>query len=463
MLEQYGMERDFVLSAPPEALIGEPHTFDEAIANIARALREGKHDFEWNMRRSDRSVAPVEVRLRRLPGFRGGEDEPAVVAVVRDLTEQRRVEAQLLERAKLQSLASVAGGVAHDFNNFLTAVLGALSLAMQQLREEHRIRPLLEDAVEGATRARGLTRQLLAYARGGASVPSVFALPPLIDQTVRLALAGTAVTTRIEIAPELRPVRADRAQIALVFHNLFLNAVQAMPAGELSVRAEDVAVDESDPALAPGRYVRIEVADSGPGIDPEDLPRIFDPFFTTKSEGSGLGLPTAFAVVRRHGGQLSVRSRAGEGATFTVILPACDDEPSRQTSRPPPKSRGLRVLVLEDEPGLRRVLVRMLDELDHEALEAEHGDGALELARAERGAGRAIDVALLDLTIRGGRGGREILSELRAILPSAVIVGMSGYSDVAPSEVPFDAFLPKPFGFERFESLLHAVSGHRGA
>ncbi len=228
--------------------------------------------------------------------------------------------------------------------------------------------------------------------------------------------------------------------------------------GELTIRGESLVLEEGVGTLAAGRYVRIEVTDTGSGIRAEDLPHIFDPFFTTKAHGSGLGLPTSFAVAQRHGGQLSVQSTWGEGTTFTVTLPATDEEPPRETPVPPPRAKQLRVLLLEDEVPLMRVYCRMLEQLGHVPLEAEHGDRALEVARAEREAGRTIDVAMLDLTIRGGRGGRAILDELRAILPSTAMVGMSGYSDVSPDEIPFDAFLPKPFGFERFEAKLREVT-----
>ena len=171
MLGQYGMSREEILDAPLEAIVCEPHTIDEAVANVQRAMREGGHDFEWTARRADGTVAPVEVRLRRLPELRRREDEPALVAIVRDMTEQRRLEAQLLERAKLESLASFAGGVAHDFNNFLMAVMGSLTLALHELDPRDSVRSLVEDALEAASRARGLTRQLLAYARGGGVRP----------------------------------------------------------------------------------------------------------------------------------------------------------------------------------------------------------------------------------------------------------------------------------------------------
>jgi PAS domain S-box-containing protein len=452
---KYGLTREQLIHGPPEQIMGEGHTLEEAIAWVQRAMETGSAEFEWTARRGDDSTMPVEVRLRRIPGASGHPEEPTVVAVVRDLTERKQMDAQLLESAKLESLAWLAGGIAHDFNNALTAVLAALGMVEQELPPERPLRGLVRDAIEAAMQARGLTRQLLTFARGGASVATVFAPGVLVEQTVRLVLVGTAIAPQVELADGLWSVRGDRDQLAQVFHNLVLNAVQAMgPRGALVVRGRNVLLDRPAPPLRPGRYVRFEVEDTGPGIAPEHLPRIFDPFFTTKPQGTGLGLPTSFAAVRRHGGHLEARSEPGVGTTFVIHLPASEEEAAAPASTPSTAVRPLRVLLLDDEETLRRLIGGMLVRMGHHVLEAENGDRALELVARERDAGHAIDVALLDLTVRGGRGGLEILAELRSVQPATVVVGMSGYADASLEDAGFDAFLPKPFGLTQMETLL---------
>lgn len=454
--EFYGISREAFLRDPTVLGIGAPHTLEEAQGRVRQALEEGAVDFEWIARRGDDTPFPVEVRLRRLGPVPESPDEPAVVAIVRDLSERKRMQQQLLQAAKLESLSMLAAGVAHDFNNSLSAVLGALSLASRELPEHSAVREIVADATGAAQAARSLTRQLMAFGRGGDAEPEVFRLGPLVTRAARLALAGTSVLLRLDLEDDLPPVRGQRDQLAQVFHNLFLNAVQAMPdGGEVRVRARAVpGADAAPPA------VRLEVEDTGPGIPTEALERVFDPFFTTKAAGTGLGLPTALAVVQRHGGRMDVQSAAGAGTTFTVELPGAaptgEVSPRREPASRP--GRSLRVLMLEDEPALRRVLTRLLEQLGHAVVAAPDGDAALEVARRERAAARPLDLALLDLTIRGGRGGAEILDELRELLPGVPLVGMSGYAKSESAEAPFDAFLPKPFTIEQFQRRIAALT-----
>ncbi|MCZ7678062.1 MAG: ATP-binding protein [Sandaracinaceae bacterium] len=458
VLAHANMDRETFLSTPLDEMTGGGYRLEEVQAQVRRGLELGSLDFEWGAKPPGPISIPVEVRLRRLPGWSGAPGEPALVAVVRDLSERKRLEAEVLERAKLESLASFAGGVAHDFNNYLTAALGALTLAMRELGREHPMSALLDDAVDAASRARGLTRQLLAFARGGASVPTVFALGPLLEQTARLALAGSAVATRFTIAPDLRPLSADPDQIAQVFHNLFLNAAQAMPTGgSLTVRARNVELPGARPPLEAGRYVRVEVVDTGPGIDPETLARIFDPFFTTKPEGSGLGLPTAFAVVRRHGGELTVESAPGRGTSFVVTLPSTDAALPRGAAKPERRVRPLRILLLDDEDGLRRVIRRILEELGHEVIEAAEGDQALAIARVEAGGGavRRRRGARSDHPRRAGRA-----RDLRGAARAAPEGGHRGHERLLAGRAERGALRrlpPKPFGVERLEEVLAEV------
>lgn len=456
VLEALRVTRQLLIEGPPEATISDRHSLEEALGNTRRALEEGSHDFEWEAKRGDGTTFPVEVRLRRLPGADPTRpDVPALVAIVRDLTERKRFEAQLVESSKLESLSLFAGGVAHDFNNFLSAVLGAASALEPTLEGDERS-AFLRDVIDAAQGARGLTRQLLAFARGGASARGTFDLGPLIHQAARLTLAGRGLRAELEVPDSLWAIDGDRDQLTSVLHNLVLNAVQASPEGAvIRLRAENERI-QARPPLEDGPHVRVEVSDLGPGMDAQTLARAFDPFFTTKREGSGLGLPTARAVVRRHDGDLQLESAPGRGTTVRLWLPALEVRPpARSASAPPQRDTSrLRILLLEDEASLQRIFGRMLEQLGHDVVIADHGDEALEKAAQLRAAGARVDVAILDLTVRGGRGGREILAELREALPDTRVVGTSGYSDVDPSTVPFDAFLPKPFTLGQLRRIL---------
>ena len=461
VLDAYGVTREQLLHGPPETTMDDGHTFEQALVHIRRALAEGSEDFEWEAMRGDGTTFPVEVRLRRLPGAsEAPTGEPALVAIVRDLTERKRYEAQLVESSKMESLSLFAGGVAHDFNNFLSAVLGAASALQPRLADREQ-RALVDAVIEAAQGARGLTRQLLAFARGGASARGLFDLGPLLEQAARLALAGKGIRAQVDIAQDLWAIDGDRDQLASVFQNLLLNAAQATSdGGTVSLRAENVRGEDvrglGAPELEPGPHVQIDVRDTGPGMNAETLRRAFDPFYTTKRGGSGLGLPTALAMVRRHQGRLIMDSEPGRGTRARVWLPARSDaRPASSRSTPPPGERSsLHVLLLEDEPALQGIFRRMLEQLGHHVSVAPDGDAALALAATLRGDGARVDVAILDLTVRGGRGGREVLDELRALLPGTRVVGTSGYSDVDPATVPFDGFLPKPFTLDQLSRVL---------
>ncbi len=280
----------------------------------------------------------------------------------------------------------------------------------------------------------------------------VFSLANNLETWVSFSLPGSTVRAEFTLEPDLPAVDADEGQIHQVVSNLVLNAQQAMPrGGVLQVRAESVLLGErSGLPLAPGPYVRVTVADQGVGIPPEHLVKIFDPYFTTKQTGSGLGLSTAYSIVRRHGGHIEVRSELGRGSTFAVYLPA---SPQAGASSPAaeaaePKGSG-RVLVMDDERMLRDLLAEMLPELGYEPSFAADGAEAVEAYRAALAAGRRFDCVLLDLTVPGGMGGREALERLRVLDPEIRAVASSGYAFEAaendPTGIGFVASIPKPY------------------
>ncbi|MEW6221500.1 MAG: PAS domain S-box protein, partial [Thermodesulfobacteriota bacterium] len=250
-----------------------------------------------------------------------------------DVSERKRIEEERFRIEKLESVGVLAGGIAHDFNNLLTAILGNLSLGLRLAGADSGLQPLLADARQAALRARDLTRQLLTFARGGTPVRRRVAVAALLQEAAAFAVHGSNVRLRFRIASDLWAAEVDEGQISQVMHNLVINADQAMPDGGLvTVTADNCQLGaDSGLSLPAGRYLRLTVADEGPGIPAEVLPRIFDPYFTTKEAGSGLGLATVHTIINRHGGRVSVSSQPGQGTVFSILLPACQAAPA-----PPP-------------------------------------------------------------------------------------------------------------------------------
>jgi PAS domain S-box-containing protein len=384
-----------------------------------------------------------------------------VVLVFRDQTAKRRMEAEAAKMDRLESLGVLAGGIAHDFNNILTALVGNLSVARLGLDERDPARGPLAEAESAAVRAAHLTRQLLAFSRGGVPVCRPTALPGLLRESAALALSGSNVRAEFTLADGIRPVDIDPGQIGQVLHNLVLNAVEAMPkGGVVRVSAENVDLDDrSGLPLPPGPYVVVSVIDDGVGIPADLLPHIFDPFFTTKARGSGLGLSIAHTVVQRHHGLLAAESEVGAGATFRIHLPAAAVPPAVPEPSPGPLPPGSgRILVVDDEASIRRAATRMIERLGYEAASAADGLAAVEVCLDARRTGRPFDLVILDLTVPGGLGGPAALERLREIEPDVPAVASSGYSDdpvlADPARHGFRGVLRKPYGVEEVGRVL---------
>ncbi len=363
-----------------------------------------------------------------------------------DVTENKQLEARLLQSQKLESIGRLAGGVAHDFNNLLTVILGSTYLAERDPMLTPPTREHMEGIREAAERASQLTSQLLAFAR-----KQVLRLRVLsVDQVVRemegmlRRLLGEDVLLRTQLAPDLWPVRADRAQLEQVLVNLAVNARDAMPeGGSLTISTADVTlVDEAARRdLPPGDYVRLAVTDTGVGMDAATREHVFEPFFTTKGRaGTGLGLATCYGIVSQLGGQITVESAPGKGSTFTVLLPRVRERPEAPERRPDVATGGREVVLLvEDEPLVRNLATNGLALHGYRVLSAPTPADALRLAREHQG---PIDLLVTDV-VMPGMSGRQLAEEFKVLRPGAPIVFMSGYTDAALD--PGARFLQKPF------------------
>jgi len=397
--------------------------------------------------------------------IRAADDQiVGVVLVFRDETVQRRAEEQTLRSQKLEALGVLAGGIAHDFNNILTGVMGNVSLALRQLPDDTPAAERLDEAERALTRAKGLTQQLLTFARGGSPVMRATPIAELVRESVSFALAGSDVGCKLDLPDDLWPVEVDEAQIGRVLQNLVLNAEEAMPAGgTIRARVTNRTMGPgNDHSLVEGRYVRISVEDHGVGIDSALLPRIFEPYFTTKEHGSGLGLSVCYSIVNRHRGAMVVESEPDDGTAFFVYLPAASEdieEPS-DILQEPVHGTG-RVLVMDDEPMVRDVASAMLRHLGYEPATVADGAAAVELYSREAEAGRPFDVVLMDLTIPGGMGGQEAVQWLLSMDPDARCIVSSGYSDdpvmADHRSWGFRGVMRKPYRVEDLARALQAV------
>jgi two-component system cell cycle sensor histidine kinase/response regulator CckA len=371
-----------------------------------------------------------------------------------------RLESELLRASKLESLGLLAGGIAHDFNNLLMVMMGNATLVLHDRNLDEESRSYLREVEKAARRGRDLTKQLLTFAKGGAPLRTPVDLARVVREAAGFAVHDSPVRCEFDFAGELWPAEADKGQMAQVVHNVVLNAVQAMPTGgvvKIALRNEELAADDV-PTLKRGRYLKMSIADSGAGIQPDHLSRIFDPYFTTKQHGSGLGLATVYSIVKRHDGYLSVGSKLGEGTTFQIWLPASAEKVETPPPMPTATPRRGKVLFMDDEAFIRNIAVTLLRRIDCEPTVVSDGADAVQAFANARAVGKPYDVVILDLTVPGGIGGAEAMAQIRAIDPSVRAIVSSGYSSnpvmANYQEYGFKAAVPKPY---EVEELMRAV------
>ncbi|ROR02943.1 hybrid sensor histidine kinase/response regulator [Desulfosoma caldarium] len=442
-----------------------PQRFDA----ISRAMRQQLMDrgfsdkFEKQLIRKDGSLLDVEVRmyLHRSPD--GTPD--SIWTFVQDLSDRKLAEQERLRAQKLESLGLLAGGIAHDFNNILAGILGHISLIKHLIDNETSTGDRLDHVEKACVRAQELTRQLLTFAKGGAPIKKTGSLQDLIRDCTEFSLRGTPSQARFDLPEDLWLVDYDATQIGQVLQNLVINAHQAMPhGGTVTVEAQNVLVEAGpEMPLRPGRYVAVSVQDHGVGIPKEHMEAIFDPYFTTKKKGSGLGLPTAYSIVKRHDGHMTVHSHLGQGTRVTFYLPASQkvtDASVALEDHKPLQGTG-RILIMDDDPIVRDVLSAMLQHLGFESEATVEGMEALARYQQALAIGKPFDGVILDLTVPGGVGGREVVEKLQALDPHVRAVASTGYSNdpvlSQPQAYGFRAGIAKPYRMEDLEKVLRRV------
>jgi PAS domain S-box-containing protein len=387
-----------------------------------------------------------------------------VMGITEDVTLQKKNEEELLRTRKLKSIGILAGGIAHDFNNTFTGIFGNLQLAASKLSRQHPAVAHIDTANQAMDKATRLSNQLLTFAKGGEPILETVDLEEVIEESLLLSLSGSSINTKLDVQAGLWKVNADKGQISQVIDNILINAKQAMNnSGELTIEVSNfVRSSKSSPDESTVNMVKIIIADNGCGIPKNIQETIFDPYFTTKQTGSGLGLATAYSIIKKHQGYIDVESEVGKGTNFIFLLNAknniapplmpCSTKKERKIIR------SAQILIMDDEVLILDVLKEMLSSMGHTVNTATTGPDAIKMYSDAIQLETPFDVVILDLTIPGGQGGKEVIEELLCIKHDVKAVVMSGYSNGKvmsnPEKYGFHGRLMKPFTMDQIENLL---------
>jgi PAS domain S-box-containing protein len=421
---------------------------------VEAVLKSGTLTAESQWRRKDGKTITVRLTGRVVRDAQGRVEY--FNAIVEDITERQLLEAQLRQAQKMESVGRLAGGVAHDFNNVLTAIFGYADLVLEALPPDSPARQDLEEIRKAAERAAALTRQLLAFSRRQVLTPVVVSVNELVEDIDKMLqrLISADIELRLALAHDAGNCRADTGQLQQVLMNLVVNARDAMPTGgKLLIETSNTELTEQytelHQAVVPGSYVMLAVSDTGIGMDAETKARIFEPFFTTKEKGrgTGLGLSTVYGIVKQSEGYVWVYSEPGRGTTFKLYFPRVA-EPAAALPRPREMatlSGTETILLAEDDEMLRPLAKGLLDKLGYTVLEAENADQALGVAGAHAG---PIHLLVSDVVMPGASG-RELARRLAETRPATRVLYVSGYTDDAIVHhgmlEPGLHFLQKPF------------------
>jgi signal transduction histidine kinase/CheY-like chemotaxis protein len=390
--------------------------------------------------------------------IRGEDVILGTVVVFRDITDRQKMEQELLRAQKLESLNVLAGGIAHDFTNILTAIVNYTTLAKMYSTQDT-VKEKLTKIENASFQAKELMQYLLTFSKKGEPSKKTVSAAEMIRDAATFALRGSNVKCQFHISEGLWPVDVDEGQISQVINNIIINADHSMPEGGIiQIRAENVGVEESVLPLKKGNYVKISVEDEGIGIPEKHLHDIFDPYFTTKQKGSGLGLSASYSIIKNHDGHITVESELGAGTTVDIYLPASEYEIEKEKAVLTGEGR---VLLMDDEELIREAAGEVLQHLGYTVVTAGDGDKAVEIYTEALAKGEPFDVVILDLTIPGGMGGKKTLSRLKEIDPHVKAVICTGYADdpvaVGFKDYGFCGAVTKPYTVEQLSTVLHTV------
>ena len=419
--------------------------------------------------------AKHSILVTRFPVFDSDGNPVGVGTIGTDITEQRLAEHRLRQAQRIEALGQLTGGIAHDFNNLLSVILGNLRLLHEETAGQPEVQDLVEEALDATKAGAELTSRLLAFGRGQTLRPQMTDLRALVRDMSRMLerTLGEGITIRLELASDLWHAEIDRNQLRTSLLNIAINARDAMPnGGELVISAHNASLDENDvqsrPEVSPGRYVVLSVRDCGEGMPPDVLRKAIQPFFTTKEpgQGSGLGLSMVYGFVKQSKGNMELVSEVGQGTTVSLFFPAsttfATSRATKESAAPTGAGRGERILVVEDQPSVRRTTRRLLTRLGYEVLEATDGQSALRTLEEHD------DVAVLftDIILPGETNGVMLGREALAAYPDLRVIYTTGYAVESPSirqhlQDATTVLLYKPVEVEELSQALRSVLERR--
>jgi two-component system cell cycle sensor histidine kinase/response regulator CckA len=465
----YGYPAGETIGRPMTLLLPEDRADEEK--EILQRIGQGERVEHFETVRRTKSGGLIDVSLTISPILDKNGRILGASHVARDITDRKRFEEQLRRGQRLESLGVLAGGVAHDFNNLLTGILGNTSLALEILSSDNPTRVLLRDVLNASERASHLTRQLLAYAGKGRFVVEPINLSGLVREITNLIQSSIPknVQLRLELRNDTPLIQADSGQLQQVIMNLVINGAEAIGSNENGTVLVTTGIQNVDEdyllstlggssELVTGRYVTLEVHDSGCGMDEATVSRIFDPFFTTKFAGRGLGLSAVQGIVQGHKGAMRVYSRPGNGTTFKVLFPATE-ELAESTSTPVPQllANNQLILVIDDEEIVRRTAKAMLERYGYKVIVAENGKEGVELFQV---LGDTVSAILLDMTMPV-MNGEEAFQWLKQIKPDVRVVLSSGYNEVEAvrrfTGKGVAGFIKKPYSTDALVGKIRSV------
>ncbi len=413
-------------------------------------------------KRKDGTTFPIEASFSSFEKESGWQ----TVAIFRDISERRTMEKERRRADKYESLSVLSGGIVHDFNDLLSAILGSINLVNKLKEIPPSSQVLIEHAEKAARRAKRLTRQLLFFARDGAIRRKTTSIEPVLHEAVEHALHGSPVISTFSIPDDLFLVDIDVDQINQVISNITMNAKQAIIGnGTISILCRNIIAEETEmlPEKYNGKYIEIALHDTGTGISPQNAAKIFDPYFTSKENSSGLGLPIAAAIIDRHDGYITQRSQENMGSTFYIFLPAAVDQHIHVEKRKTATTdKHLRIMVVEDEEILLGITEKTLSYLGHECVPVSSGREAIEMYRQLYKTGTPVDCVIMDLSLADGIGGKESAAVILDMHPGAKIIASSGYANdpvmVDYDDYGFCAAIAKPYEMEELSEIINESS-----
>lgn len=410
------------------------------------------------------------VKHKGLPVYDRDSNIIGAVLVFRDITEKQKMAADLLKVQRAESIGILAGGIAHDFNNILSGVMGNISLIKMDMDPEDKNFERLTRAEKASLEACNLTQQLLTFARGGTPVLETASITGLLRDSVIFVLGGSNVKCELSVPDDLWPVKINEGQISQVINNMIINADQAMPeGGVIEIHAENTVPQTSGVLPLDGRRcVKISIKDHGVGIPEDYLQKIFAPYFTTKQSGSGLGLAVSRSIIEEHDGCIAVESQLGVGTTFSIYLPTSPEEAVIERKLEEQLFVGSeKILVMDDDEIVRDLAREMLSSIGYRVTVAENGSEAIELYKGADDSEHPFDAVVMDLTVKGGMGGREAIQKLLEIDPEARVIVSSGYSnDPAITDFRkygFSGVIAKPYRIKELGRILHEAISQNGS